>query len=169
MEMVNGENMSNMEELSREKTPFVLRDLDMGFSSATREQDWRAKLRQWEIALFAAASALILDGKLGSMYSIGLLLFVELIFWFSEAGVIKTLKLIGLKTSAQERLLEVSDVEEFRRNIANWKFGTGPSLEAGKFHRRVGATLLCGFKPQLMLWHVMILGWVVVLYFLKIR
>ena len=113
--------------LTEHKTPFVMRDLDMAFNSATRERNTLEKLRQWQIFLSISLTTLFVSSiGINHYYSFGTLV-INIIICYIEIGIRWSMFLIGEKSGRQERLLEKKDIKLFEKNIINWEFGTGLS------------------------------------------
>jgi hypothetical protein len=132
----------------------------MAFNSVTRDRDWMLKLRQWELVIVTAASALVLDKKITSTYFILSLIIVVLAFWFLESRLFWSIRETGKKSSEQERLLEERNPDRYCENIINWKFGTGPSLIDQTLFEKIYDTVKCGIRPSQILWHVVFIAWI---------
>ncbi len=121
------EKAPNVKKLVDYKIPFVLRDLEMGFNSASRERSTLEKLRYWQIIITSALITFLIGNKEVSVYFSLIILIMNLVIFYIELGIKWQIFLIGKKTGEQERLLETESDEKFEENIIKWKFGTGIS------------------------------------------
>jgi len=112
-------------DLTEHKIPFVLRDLEMAFNSATRERNSLDRLKQWQVLITLSLTTLLINNTdINAYYSI-VTLVINLAIAYLEVGIRWNFYLIGAKTGQQERLLEVKDCKSFEQNIIDWDFGIG--------------------------------------------
>ncbi|MBW2739070.1 MAG: hypothetical protein JRE64_09525, partial [Deltaproteobacteria bacterium] len=147
----------------------VQRDLEMAFSSVTREKDWLAKLRQWEILILTTLSALIIDNKIQNEWVAVVPILLAIVVLALETNIRWNIFETGLKTSRQERLLEEKTLSIFQDNIINWRFGTGPSNKELNGWDKIWSRVKCLNSPSVFLWHLPILILVIIQMFWKFK
>jgi hypothetical protein len=115
--------------LTEYKIPFVLRDLEMGFSAGVRERNSLDNLKNWQIIVTSGLITLVSGNKDISPYFSLVILLINIVMIYLETGIKWNIYLIGKRSGEQEKLLEVKTVDKFEENINNWNFGTGLSDE----------------------------------------
>jgi hypothetical protein len=153
--MPTKENPNKYSELAKMKIPFVLRDYQSYFESASRSYERITELRSWEAALVSGLCVVILTGqKPFDLLLCVPLLFVIGIFALLEGSLRTGIISITSTVLEVEERLQTNTIDKFEKEVANWTFGNS-LREKGKQsrHRRYINAAKEMSKPANLLWH----------------
>ena len=100
---MNSIDNTEKDKLINQKIPFVLRDLDMGFNSATTERDSFNKSRHLQILITTAVLTFIMSNVECYKNISYILLLINIILFIIQIFHRWNIFLIGAKTGEQER------------------------------------------------------------------